>query len=303
MANFISDDKWDLAVNLFSEGKSLREVSKIVGIAKATAGKIRQSLLDAAEHLGESPEFQKRKGGYWDHRKHLAKNMSESKSPCIGCDFEHEDKNGEQCTNCERRIKYAEDEFMIPNEALEADLAAQEETRKIREMKPRGAKRGPKPKAPTGTVTMEEVEEAHREQLTDITETRMAIDVADLKAGDSSEKKRGPKPKKLLDETKQITVKTPEEKNLCRKCEEKPAMAKGLCDLCYSQAYYAERKKQTKGSGCLHLEFFTVDGDRLYLFKDLERIAKEDMRPIAVQALYFIKQGIEKWKKEHEPPR
>lgn len=67
------------------------------------------------------------------------------KSPCIGCDFEHEDHNADRCVNCEKRIKYAEDQLMIPNAALEADRAAREETRKIREISP-GKKRGPKPK-------------------------------------------------------------------------------------------------------------------------------------------------------------
>ena len=54
------------------------------------------------------------------------------RSPCIGCDFEHEDKNADRCVNCEKRIKYAEDQLMIPNAALEADRAAREETNKIR---------------------------------------------------------------------------------------------------------------------------------------------------------------------------
>lgn len=57
------------------------------------------------------------------------------RSPCIGCEFEHEDKNGDRCANCEKRINYAEDEFMIPTEALEADRAARQETRKIKEIK------------------------------------------------------------------------------------------------------------------------------------------------------------------------
>ena len=49
------------------------------------------------------------------------------KSPCIGCDFEHEDKNTERCTNCEKRIKYAEDELMIPQQVLKEE--AEEEYR------------------------------------------------------------------------------------------------------------------------------------------------------------------------------
>jgi len=113
------------------------------------------------------------------------------KSPCIGCDYEKEDKNGERCVDCDKRIKYAEDQLMIPSEALEADRAARQQTEKIREMKPRGAKRGPKPKVAKEAVTMEEVEDAHGEQIADINETRIAMDMADLKAGESSEKKRG----------------------------------------------------------------------------------------------------------------
>jgi len=70
------------------------------------------------------------------------------RSPCIGCDFEHEDKNEERCTNCQKRIEYAEKQLMIPIEALEADRWAREETSKIKEMAPPGQKRGPKPKPP-----------------------------------------------------------------------------------------------------------------------------------------------------------
>ena len=69
------------------------------------------------------------------------------KSPCIGCEFEHKDKNNDLCANCEKRIKYAEEQLMIPNEAAEADRAAREEMRKIKELKAPGKKRGPKPKS------------------------------------------------------------------------------------------------------------------------------------------------------------
>ena len=67
MANFIPDEKWDVAINLFNEGDSHREVSKKVDIAKYTAYLIYRSLFDAAEELGQAPALPKRKGGYWDH--------------------------------------------------------------------------------------------------------------------------------------------------------------------------------------------------------------------------------------------
>ena len=83
------------------------------------------------------------------------------KSPCIGCDHEHEDKNTERCANCEKRIKYAQEELMIPNEALEADRAAREETSKIKEIvepaKPVKKKTGPKPKPPKEIVEKKRV--------------------------------------------------------------------------------------------------------------------------------------------------
>ncbi len=70
--NIISDEKFDLALNLFSEGKSIREVARMVEIAKGTAHSIytayRQVREDENEHI--SP---KRKGGYWDHKKHRDK--------------------------------------------------------------------------------------------------------------------------------------------------------------------------------------------------------------------------------------
>lgn len=69
MANFISDEKWDSAINLFNAGCSHREVSKVVGIAKRTAYLIYRSLFDAAEVLKIESPIEKRKGGYWDHKK------------------------------------------------------------------------------------------------------------------------------------------------------------------------------------------------------------------------------------------
>ena len=67
MANFISDEKWDLSINLFNVGYSHREVSKMVGIAKRTAYLIYRSLFDAAADLGMDSPIKKRQGGYWDH--------------------------------------------------------------------------------------------------------------------------------------------------------------------------------------------------------------------------------------------
>ena len=67
MANYISDEKWDEAINLFNDGYSHRKVSKMVGIAKYTAYLIYRSLFDAGVELGTRPHIKKRKGGYWDH--------------------------------------------------------------------------------------------------------------------------------------------------------------------------------------------------------------------------------------------
>jgi len=83
------------------------------------------------------------------------------KSPCIGGAFEHQQKNNETCDNCPDRLKYNVAVGNLPREVL--------------------------PK---------EVEEEYRERLLTVSEAEMAIDMADLKADESSKKKRGPKPKK-----------------------------------------------------------------------------------------------------------
>ena len=189
------------------------------------------------------------------------------KSPCIGCDYEKEDKNGERCTNCERRIKYAEDQLMIPTEALEAGRAARQETEKIREVKPRGAKRGPKPKTPTGTITMEEVEDAHREQLTDIAETEMAVDMADLKADESSKKKRGRPPIPGVNESKK-----------------------------------AKEKMVIKGIYIRPTEFCPPIQIQEIL-DGVKEIANSELRSLPQQVLWILKERVEDWKKEHEPTR
>ena len=98
------------------------------------------------------------------------------------------------------------------------------------------------------------------------------------------------------EETDKIKVKTPKEKALCRKCKKVPAVVKGLCQGCYSKSYYARRQHDTKGAGQLKIDFFTIQGDRLEIFKDLEKIARKELRPVTVQAVYFIKQGIERYK-------
>ncbi len=72
MGNFIPDEKWDAAINLFNDGHSHREVSKAVGIAKHTSYLIYRSLFDAAKQLGIEPPIKKRRGGYWEHKHNTA---------------------------------------------------------------------------------------------------------------------------------------------------------------------------------------------------------------------------------------
>jgi len=72
LGNFIPDKKWDLAVHLFGQGKSHREIAEKLNIAKYTAYKIYRSLFEAAEELNCPCVIPfKRKGGYWDHKRLL----------------------------------------------------------------------------------------------------------------------------------------------------------------------------------------------------------------------------------------
>lgn len=197
-------------------------------------------------------------------------------SPCLTCDFKDDDKNNERCANCEKRIEYARKELLIPTEALEADLAAREQTKKIQGMAPPGKKRGPKSKAPAGTVTMEEIEDAHGEQIMDINETQMAIDAADLKAGESSKKKRGwPKGKKRGPRPKPV--------------EEKVVLGRPR----QPTGRYYDRFR-------LSIAPKKSDERVMEILETLRQIAKLEYRKPNEQALCFIKQGIDKWKKEHK---
>lgn len=69
--NQISDEKFEAAHSLVSDGRSIREVARIVGIAKQTAHTIYAVYRQIQEDHGE-PVLKKRKGGYWDHKKHLS---------------------------------------------------------------------------------------------------------------------------------------------------------------------------------------------------------------------------------------
>ena len=115
------------------------------------------------------------------------------KSPCIGCEFEHEDKNADRCQDCQKRLEYARSQGMISPEPNSRESQIQ------------------KPK--TGRPF-----------------------------------KIGRKPRT------QINFHFSEE---------------------FNQESYA-------------------------LMKDVEMIAKQEMRRRAEQVLYFIKQGVERWKQEHK---
>ena len=190
-------------------------------------------------------------------------------SPCIGCDFEHKDKNTDRCANCEKRIRYAEDQLMIPNEALEADRAAREETKKITELRTGrpAKKRGPKPKppkTPNEAVSIDEVEDEHRVKLEEINETQMAIDAADLKAGESSEKKRGRPAKPGVNEAKK-----------------------------------AKDEMLRKGIYIRPTEF--CPGIQIQeILEGVKEIANTELRSLPQQVLWILKQRVEDWKKEHD---
>ena len=69
MVNIISDEKVLLLIKLAEAGKSIREMAKIAKVAKQTAQDYQQ-----ASRLYQEVEcgiiIKKRKGGYWDHKKH-----------------------------------------------------------------------------------------------------------------------------------------------------------------------------------------------------------------------------------------
>ena len=97
-------------------------------------------------------------------------------SPCLTCDFKDEDKNAEQCVNCEKRIEYAAKHGMIPTEGLEADRAVRDEIKKIREMKLGKKKIGPKPKAPKPPKAPKEKAVLGRPPKVGVNETKKAKD-------------------------------------------------------------------------------------------------------------------------------
>ena len=145
------------------------------------------------------------------------------KSPCIGCEFEHKDKNNDLCANCEKRIEYAREHGMISIEAVEGDRAAREETRKIREIK--------KPKS-------------------------------DLKAGETSEKKRGRPPKEGVNEAKK-----------------------------------AKDKMLIKGIYIRPTEF-CAEIQINEILEGVKEIANSELRSLPQQVLWILKERVEEWKKE-----
>jgi len=68
VSNYISDEKYDLAMKLFEQGYSIRQVMRRVKIAKQTANTIRQAINWLREEKG-LPQLSC-KMGYWTHRKH-----------------------------------------------------------------------------------------------------------------------------------------------------------------------------------------------------------------------------------------
>lgn len=66
--NEISYHKMDLAIHLASQGRSVREISRMVGIARETAHRIQKSVRLIWGEDGDPIPM--RKGGYWDHKKH-----------------------------------------------------------------------------------------------------------------------------------------------------------------------------------------------------------------------------------------
>ena len=86
-------------------------------------------------------------------------------SPCLTCDFKNKDKNNERCRNCKKRLEYNVSEGNLPQEVLETENQDQERD--------------------------------YEERLATVAETQMAVDMLDLKAGESSKKRRGrPRSKK-----------------------------------------------------------------------------------------------------------
>ena len=66
MANYISDEKFDLIVNLIVEDNGIRETARKAGVSKNTVRKIWREFWS----YGGTPTPKHKKGGYWAHKKH-----------------------------------------------------------------------------------------------------------------------------------------------------------------------------------------------------------------------------------------
>ena len=65
MSNFISDNKFDLILNLIEEGFGIREISRTVGVSRNT---VRPIWCEFWNGYGKKPSV--KSGGYWYHKKH-----------------------------------------------------------------------------------------------------------------------------------------------------------------------------------------------------------------------------------------
>ena len=59
------------------------------------------------------------------------------------------------------------------------------------------------------------------------------------------------------------------------------------------------RKEKKRKTNAKRLRFDLYFGQAREILDEIEKIAKIEMRTKSQQALYFIKEGIEKWKGEH----
>ena len=230
--------------------------------------------------------------------------VNEAKSPCIGCDYEHEDKNNDRCNNCRPKIEYAVNEGMLPKEALKRfDMERQEKEpqpqrkqgkpslvdldvlrsmmdagKPIKDIAEHFGVNGPSiryhtkklgyaarcSRIPKGTLSKSEMEEKERESEAEIAETQMAIDMADLKAEEPSEKQRGRPPKTGVNEGKK-----------------------------------AKNKMLIKGIYIRPTEFCS-DIQINEVLEGVKEIANSELRSLPQQVLWILKEKVEEWKKEHE---
>ena len=68
--NELPESKWYPMLDMFYEGKSNREIAKILKISRTT---VQSWYKNHVEFLKEEglPEPPEKKGGYWWHKKHL----------------------------------------------------------------------------------------------------------------------------------------------------------------------------------------------------------------------------------------